>query len=153
MSINFKLINFMLTNFVNKQISYFFSLRCFLDLIKFIPINFKLINLMLMNFVNKQISSFFPPRCFLVLMKFYRKKVNFFHLNVFNVFQCFLVLFGAFLVLFRVFQCFFVLAKSYRKKKLNQSNNLIYTTTQIFVKLLQIIYRLISNYQKLNYRR
>ena len=32
MSINFKLMNFMLMNFVNKQISYFFPLRCFLIL-------------------------------------------------------------------------------------------------------------------------
>ena len=50
MSMNFKLINFMSTNFVNKQISYFFPLRCFLNLIKFMPMNFKLINLMAINF-------------------------------------------------------------------------------------------------------
>ena len=133
MSTNFKLINFMLTNFVNKQISYFFSLRCFSNLIKFMPINLKLINFMSMNFANKQISHFFPLRCFLVLMKFYRKNATFFHLDVFNTFQCFLVLFSAFqcfLVLFSAFWCFFVLVKSYRKKKQkNWPNNLIYTTT------------------------
>ena len=59
--------------FVNKQISYFFPLRCFLSLIKFMlinlklinfmSINFKLINFMLMNFVNKQMSYFFSLRC------------------------------------------------------------------------------------------
>ena len=32
MSMNFKLINLMSMNFVNKQISYFFPLRCFLIL-------------------------------------------------------------------------------------------------------------------------
>ena len=32
MSMNFKVINFMSINFVNKQISYFFPLRCFLIL-------------------------------------------------------------------------------------------------------------------------
>ena len=74
----------MLLNFINKQISYFFSLRCFLILIKFMLMNFKLINLMLMNLVNKQISNRFPLRCFLML---------------FSVFWCFLVLFGAFLYL------------------------------------------------------
>ena len=68
--------------FVNKQISYFFPLRCFLELTKFMPINFKLINFMLMNFklidfmsmnfVNKQISYFFPPRCFLMLFSAYK---------------------------------------------------------------------------------
>ena len=78
---NLKVINFMLTNFVNQQISYFFPLRCFLNLIKFMSINFKLINLMLinfklinlmsMNFVNKQISYFFPLRCFLMLFSAY----------------------------------------------------------------------------------
>ena len=83
----------MLMNFVNKQISYFFPLRRFLslinlmsinfELINLMSINFKLINLMSMNFVNKQISYFFPLRCFLVLVKFYRKKVTFFHLDVF----------------------------------------------------------------------
>ena len=81
MSINFKLINFMPINSINKQISYFFSLRCFLNLIKFMlinfkltnlmSINFKLINLMSMNFVNKQISYFFPLRCFLMLFSAY----------------------------------------------------------------------------------
>ena len=50
MSMNFKLINLMSMNFVNKQISYFFPLRCFLNLIKFMSMNFKLINLMSMNF-------------------------------------------------------------------------------------------------------
>ena len=74
-------------NFVNKQISYFFPLRCFSSLIKFMSmnfklinvmpidvklinlmfINFKLINLMSINFVNKQKSCFFPLRCFLIL--------------------------------------------------------------------------------------
>ena len=88
MSINFKLINFMWMNFVNKQISYLFPLTCFLNLINFMSINFDLINFMLMNFVNKQISYFFPLRCFLML-------------------------FGAFFA----FWCFFVLVKSYRKKK------------------------------------
>ena len=118
---------FMLTNFVNKQISYFFPPRCFLELIKFRPMNNKF---MLTNFVNEQISYFFPPRCFLVLMRFYRKKVTFYHLNVFNASQCLLVLFGAFqcllvlfnafwcfLIPFSAFQCLFVLVKSYRKKK------------------------------------
>ena len=56
---NLKVINFMLTNFVNQQISYFFPLRCFLNLIKFMSINFKLI--------NKQISYFFSLRYFLML--------------------------------------------------------------------------------------
>ena len=46
-------------NFVNKQISYFFSLRCFLNLIKFMSMNFKLINVMSMNFANKQKVTFF----------------------------------------------------------------------------------------------
>ena len=132
---------FMLTNFVNKQISYFFPPRCFLELIKFRPMNNKF---MLTNFVNEQISYFFPPRCFLVLMRFYRKKVTFYHLNVFNASQCLLVLFGAFqcllvlfnafwcfLIPFSAFQCLFVLVKSYRKKKTNWPNNLIYTTTVI----------------------
>ena len=50
----------MLINFVNKQISYFFSLRCFLNLINF----------MSMNFVNKQISYFFHLDVFLNLIKF-----------------------------------------------------------------------------------
>ena len=57
---NFKLINFMLINSVNKQISYFFPVRCFLNLINF----------MLMNFVNKQISYFFHLDVFLNLIKF-----------------------------------------------------------------------------------
>ena len=35
MLINFKLINLMSMNFINKQISYFFPLRCFLVLMKF----------------------------------------------------------------------------------------------------------------------
>ena len=56
----------MLMNFVNKQISYFFPLRCFLNLIKIMSMNLKLINFMSMNFVNKQISYFFPLRCFLM---------------------------------------------------------------------------------------
>ena len=79
------------TFFVNKEISYFFPHRCFLNLINLMSINFTLINFMSMNnkfmltnFVNEQISYFFPPRCFLVLMRFYRKKVTFYHLNVFN---------------------------------------------------------------------
>ena len=52
--------------FVNKQISYFFPIRCFLRiyLINLMLINFKLITFMWMNFVNKQRSYFFPPRCF-----------------------------------------------------------------------------------------
>ena len=50
MSMNFKLINLMSMNFVNKQISYFFPLRRFLNLINLMSINFKLINLMSMNF-------------------------------------------------------------------------------------------------------
>ena len=87
------MINFF---FVNKQISYFFPLRCFLNLIKFMSMNFKLINLMSMNFklinlmsmnfklinlklinlmsmnfANKQISYFFPFRCFLMLFSAY----------------------------------------------------------------------------------
>ena len=45
--------------FVNKQRSYFFPLRRFLNLINLMSINFKLINLMSMNFANKQISYFF----------------------------------------------------------------------------------------------
>ena len=77
--------------FVNKQISYFFPLRCFLNLIKFMWMNFKLINLtsmdfklinlmlinlkpinlMSMNFVNKQISNFFLLRWFLMLFEAY----------------------------------------------------------------------------------
>ena len=78
-------------NFVNKQISFFFSLRCFFKLIKFMLMHYKF---MLTNFVNKQISYFFPlSYCFLVLIKFYRKKVTFFHLDVF---KCFLMPFGAF---------------------------------------------------------
>ena len=70
----------MLMNFVNKQISYFFPLKCFLNLTKFMSMNFKLINLMLIyfkwinlmlvNFVNWQISYFFP-RCFLALFSAY----------------------------------------------------------------------------------
>ena len=55
MSMNFKLINLMPMNFANKQISYFFPLRCFLSsmnlkLINLMSMNFKLINLMSMNF-------------------------------------------------------------------------------------------------------
>ena len=57
--------------FVNKQISYFFPLRRFLNLINLMSMNFKLINLMSMNFVNKQISYFFPLRCFLMLFSAY----------------------------------------------------------------------------------
>ena len=110
--------------FVSKQISYFFPLRRFLNLINLMSMNlklinlmsmnfklinlmsmnFKLINLMLMDFANKQISYFFPLRCFLSLMNL--KLVVFF-----NAFWCFLVHFGA-------FWCFFVLLKSYRKKKI-----------------------------------
>ena len=117
---NFKLINFMSINFVNKQISYFFPLRCFLNLIKFMLMNFKLINFMLinfklinfmsMNFVNKQISYFFPLRCFLML-----------------------------------FWCFFVLVKSYHKKKevLNWPDNFNYNTTK--VSLLQDVLIIINN--------
>ena len=61
--------------FVNKQISYFFPLRGFLNLmnlklINLMSMNFKLINLTLMNFVNKQISHFFSLRCFLSLINF-----------------------------------------------------------------------------------
>ena len=41
MLINFKLINLMSMNFVNKQISYFFPLRRFLNLITFMSMNFK----------------------------------------------------------------------------------------------------------------
>ena len=62
------------TFFVNKQISYFFPLRCFLNLINlmsinfklinFMWINFKLINFMLTNFINKQISYLVSLRCF-----------------------------------------------------------------------------------------
>ena len=37
-------------NFTNKQISYFFPLRCFLSLINLMSMNLKLINLMSMNF-------------------------------------------------------------------------------------------------------
>ena len=50
MSVNFKLINLMPMNFANKQISYFFPLRCFLSLINLMSMNLKLINLMSMNF-------------------------------------------------------------------------------------------------------
>ena len=46
---NFKLINLMSMNFVNKQISYFFPLRCFLSLMNLMSMNLKLINLMSMN--------------------------------------------------------------------------------------------------------
>ena len=63
------------TFFVNKQISYFFPFRCFLNLINlmsisfklinFMSINFKLINFLLTKFVNNEISYFFSLRCFL----------------------------------------------------------------------------------------
>ena len=84
--------------FVNKQIIYFFPLKRFLNLIKFMLINFKLINFMLTNFVNKQISYFFSLKCFLDMIKFMlinfklinfmsmnfvNKQINFFHLDVF----------------------------------------------------------------------
>ena len=49
MLINFELINFVSMNFLNKPISYFFPLRCFLML-------------------------FGAFECFFVLVKFYRKK-------------------------------------------------------------------------------
>ena len=39
---NLKPIKFMSINLVNKQISYFFALRCFLNLIKFMSMNLKL---------------------------------------------------------------------------------------------------------------
>ena len=88
---NFKLINLMSMSFVNKQISYFFPLIYFLNLmnlmlmnfklinlmsmdfklINLMLINFKLINFMSMNFVNKQISYFFPLRCFLMFFSAY----------------------------------------------------------------------------------
>ena len=54
---NFKLINFMSMNFVNKQISYFFSLKCFLNLINFMLLNFELINIMSMIF---ELINFMP---------------------------------------------------------------------------------------------
>ena len=133
-------------NFVNKQISYFFPLRCFLNLIKFMSINFKLINLMLinfklinfmsMNFVNKQISYFFSFRCFLmlfsafwcflVLMKFHLKKVTFFQLGSF---EYLLVVFSA----FWCFLCFFVLVKSYRKKKNRKFKTVLITSIIILL--------------------
>ena len=127
-------------NLVNKQISYFFSLRCFLNLIKFMSMNFKLINLMSMNFVNKQISYFFPLRCFLNLIKFMLmnfklinlmsmnfklinlmlinfKLINFMLMNFVNKQISYFFPLRCFLILFDAFWCFFVLVKSYRKKK------------------------------------
>ena len=61
MSMNFKLINLMSMNFVNKQISYFFPLRRFLNLINLMSMNLKLINLMSMNFklINLKLVVFF----------------------------------------------------------------------------------------------
>ena len=57
MSMNFKLINLMSMNFVNKQISYFFPLRCFLILFG-------------------AFGAFQCFLCFFVLVKSYRKKKN-----------------------------------------------------------------------------
>ena len=67
MSMNFKLINLMLMDFANKQISYFFPLRCFLSLM----------NLKLVVFFNAFwcfLVHFGAFWCFFVLLKSYRKK-------------------------------------------------------------------------------
>ena len=84
---NFRMINLMSMNFVNKQISYFFPLRCFLNLIKFMWMNFKLINLMSMKFnlINLMLRNF--------------ELINFMSMNFVNKQISFLMLFSAYEIL------------------------------------------------------
>ena len=103
------------TFFVNKQISYFFLLRCFLSLINLMSMNFKLINLMSINvklinlmstnFVNMQISYFFPLKLLFFIETFFVNK----QISYFFPLQSFLMFFGA-------FWCFFVHVNYYRKR-------------------------------------